>query len=96
MCTPFLIHVEGGLNYLTRTLFRLANKHFLKVADLAALKADYAKAITNFEKVAKSSINNNLMKWSVKEYFMKAIMCHLASKVYILIHLPTLSTIQNR
>ncbi|EGD93649.1 vesicular-fusion protein sec17 [Trichophyton tonsurans CBS 112818] len=58
----------------------LANKHFLKVADLAALKGDYAKAVANFEKVAKSSINNNLMKWSVKEYFMKATMCHLASK----------------
>ncbi|EGE02840.1 vesicular-fusion protein SEC17 [Trichophyton equinum CBS 127.97] len=40
----------------------LANKHFLKVADLAALKGDYAKAVANFEKVAKSSINNNLMK----------------------------------
>ncbi|EZF16346.1 hypothetical protein H112_05783 [Trichophyton rubrum D6] len=69
----------------------LANKHFLKVADLAALKGDYAKAVANFEKVAKSSINNNLMKWSVKEYFMKATMCHLASKVsyYASSTLPT-------
>ncbi|KAI2037855.1 vesicular-fusion protein S17 [Ophidiomyces ophidiicola] len=58
----------------------LANKHFLKVADLAALKGDYYKAIENFEKVAKSSISNHLMKWSVKDYFLKAGMCHLASK----------------
>ncbi|PGH12824.1 hypothetical protein AJ79_04048 [Helicocarpus griseus UAMH5409] len=58
----------------------LANKHFLKVADLAALKGDYYKAIENFEKVAKSSINNNLMKYSVKDYFLKAGICHLASK----------------
>lgn len=57
----------------------LANKHFLKVADLAALKGDYYKAIENFEKVARSSVNNHLMKWSVKDYFLKAGMCHLAT-----------------
>jgi len=50
------------------------------VADLAALKGDYYKAIENFERVSKSSINNHLMKWSVKEYFLKAGICHLASK----------------
>jgi alpha-soluble NSF attachment protein len=62
---------------------RLANKHYLKVADLAAIKGDYYKAIENFERVAKSSINNHLMKWSVKEYFLKAGICHLASKVCV-------------
>ncbi|KAI7092799.1 hypothetical protein KC324_g21939, partial [Hortaea werneckii] len=50
----------------------LANKLFLKLADLSALESDYYKAISNYEKVAKSSINNNLMKWSVKEYLLKA------------------------
>ena len=29
--------------------------------------------------MAKSSINNNLMKWSVKEYFLKSGICHLAT-----------------
>ncbi|KAF2141302.1 uncharacterized protein K452DRAFT_288004 [Aplosporella prunicola CBS 121167] len=57
----------------------LANKLFLKVADLAALEGDYYKAIENFERVSKSSINNNLMKWSVKEYLLKAGICHLAT-----------------
>lgn len=57
----------------------LANKLFLKVADIAALEADYYKAIGNYEKVAKSSLNNNLMKWSVKEYYLKAGICHLAT-----------------
>lgn len=57
----------------------LANKHYLKVGDLAALKADYYKAIENFERVARSSVNNHLMRWSVKDYFLKAGMCHLAS-----------------
>ena len=59
----------------------MANKLFLKVADLAALESDYQRAITNYEKVAQSSVDNNLMKWSVKEYFLKAGICHLASQV---------------
>ena len=61
----------------------LANKLYLKVADLAALDGDYYKAIQNYEKVAKSSLNNNLMKWSVKEYYLKAGICHLASGVSV-------------
>ena len=58
---------------------RLANKLYLKLADISALDADYYKAIANYERVAKSSINNNLMKWSVKEYFLKSGFCHLAT-----------------
>jgi len=58
---------------------RLANKLYLKLADLSALESDYYKAITHYEKVAKSSINNNLMKWSVKEYLLKAGICHLCT-----------------
>ncbi|PSK60370.1 vesicular-fusion protein sec17-like protein [Elsinoe australis] len=57
----------------------LSNKLYLKVADLTALESDYYKAIQNYEKVAKSSLNNNLMKWSVKEYYLKAGICHLAT-----------------
>ncbi|EEA22659.1 vesicular-fusion protein S17 [Talaromyces marneffei ATCC 18224] len=57
----------------------LANKYYLKVADLAAIEADYYKAIGYYEKVGKVSIDNNLMKWSVKDYFFKAGICHLAS-----------------
>lgn len=56
----------------------LANKLYLKVGDLAALEGDYATATQKFEGVAKSSIDSNLMKWSVKEYFLKAGICHLA------------------
>lgn len=60
---------------------RLANKHYLKVADLAALESDYYKAIEHYERIGRSSINNNLMKWSVKDYFLKAGICHLATNV---------------
>lgn len=56
----------------------LANKLFLKVADLAAMEGDYYKAIEHYERVASASVANNLMKWSVKDYFLKAGLCHLA------------------
>jgi alpha-soluble NSF attachment protein len=57
----------------------LANKLWLKVADVAGIEGDYYKAIANYEKVAQQSINNNLMKYSVKDYFLKAGICHLAT-----------------
>jgi alpha-soluble NSF attachment protein len=57
----------------------LANKLWLKVADAAALEGDYYRAIEKYEMVAEQSINNNLMKYSVKDYFFKAGICHLAS-----------------
>jgi alpha-soluble NSF attachment protein len=58
----------------------LANKLWLKTADLIALEGkDYYHAISLYEKVAKSSINNNLMRWSVKEYLLKAGICQLCT-----------------
>ncbi|KAL4870136.1 hypothetical protein BDV12DRAFT_66410 [Aspergillus spectabilis] len=57
----------------------LANKHYLKAADLAALESDYYKAIEHYERIARSAINNNMMKWSVKDYLLKAGICHLAT-----------------
>ncbi|KAK0386520.1 hypothetical protein NLU13_6355 [Sarocladium strictum] len=57
----------------------LANKLWLKVADGAALEGDYNKAIEQYEKVAEKSINNNLMRYSVKDYLFKAGICNLAS-----------------
>jgi alpha-soluble NSF attachment protein len=59
-------------------LCRLANKLWLKVADLAALETDYYKAIEQYEKVAASSITNNLLKWSVKDYYLKSGICLLS------------------
>ncbi|PKY01675.1 vesicular-fusion protein Sec17 [Aspergillus campestris IBT 28561] len=58
----------------------LANKHYLKAADLAALEEDYYKAIEHYERIGRSSISNSLMKWSVKDYFLKAGICHMATK----------------
>jgi alpha-soluble NSF attachment protein len=59
----------------------LSNKLYLKVADLAAMEEDYYRAIKHYERVAQTSLNSNLMRWSVKEYFLKAGICHLATGV---------------
>jgi len=56
-----------------------ANACLLKVAQFSAQLEKYEKAIEIFEKVAKQSLESNLLKWSVKEYFLKAGLCHLAS-----------------
>jgi alpha-soluble NSF attachment protein len=60
------------------TTYRGANKLYLSVAELAGEEGDYYKAIALFEKVATSSISNQLLKWSVKEYLLKSGLCLLA------------------
>ena len=60
----------------------LSNKCSLKAADLYCDESvkDFTKAATTYERIAKESLNNSLAKWSLKEYFLKAILCRLADK----------------
>lgn len=58
----------------------LSNKSFLKMADLAAMDGKYDLAVDKYSMVAKRSLNNNLNKWSLKEYFLKAGLCQLANQ----------------
>jgi alpha-soluble NSF attachment protein len=58
-----------------------ANQCLLKVAHYAALHEDYVKSIDIYDQVAASSLDNKLLKYGVKEYFLKATICHLASGV---------------
>ncbi|KAK0615827.1 soluble NSF attachment protein [Bombardia bombarda] len=58
----------------------LANKLWLKVADISALEGDYYRAIECYDKVADASLSNNLMRYSVKEYFLKAGIAAMATK----------------
>lgn len=44
------------------------------------MSEDYYKAIKIYEKVANQSVSNNLMRYSVKEYFLKGGICHLATQ----------------
>ncbi|KAJ2685055.1 vesicular-fusion protein S17 [Coemansia spiralis] len=56
----------------------LANGCLLKVASFAAQLEKYAQAIEIFETIAEGSLDNQLAKWSIKEYFFKAALCRLA------------------
>ncbi|XP_061394574.1 alpha-soluble NSF attachment protein [Musca vetustissima] len=55
-----------------------ANKCMLKVAQYAAQLEDYEKAINIYEQVAASSLESSLLKYSAKEYFFRAALCHLS------------------
>lgn len=53
----------------------------MKAGDLAALDSDYTPAIQHFEHVAKQAVSNNLMRFSVKDYLLRAGICHLAQDI---------------
>lgn len=53
-----------------------ANKCLLKVAQYAAQLENYDKAIQIYEQVASSSLESSLLKYSCKEYFFRAALCH--------------------
>lgn len=58
-----------------------ANKCLLKVAHYAAQLENYEKAIQIYEQVASSSLDSSLLKYSAKEYFFRAALCHLCVDV---------------
>ncbi|XP_014676680.1 PREDICTED: alpha-soluble NSF attachment protein-like [Priapulus caudatus] len=58
-----------------------ANKCLLKVAQYAAQLGQFEKAIEIYEKVAAGAIDSTLMKYSAKEYFFKAMLCHMCIDV---------------
>eukprot|EP01086_Lenisia_limosa_P015974 TRINITY_DN5478_c0_g1_i1.p1 TRINITY_DN5478_c0_g1~~TRINITY_DN5478_c0_g1_i1.p1 ORF type:complete len:319 (+),score=94.72 TRINITY_DN5478_c0_g1_i1:102-959(+) len=63
-----------------------ANQCLLKVALLSAqvdTDEDYKKAYEIFERVAAAALNNNLLKYSAKDYFLKAGICRLCTKDYV-------------
>ncbi|CAG8500170.1 4620_t:CDS:2 [Ambispora gerdemannii] len=64
----------------------LANNCLLKVATFAATLEQYDKAIEKFEQVANANLDNNLTKWSLKDYFLKAGLCHIANGDHIGAH----------
>ncbi|XP_018422370.1 PREDICTED: beta-soluble NSF attachment protein isoform X3 [Nanorana parkeri] len=53
-----------------------ANKCLLKVAAYTAQLEQYQKAIEIYEQIGTSTMDNPLLKYSAKEYFFKAALCH--------------------
>jgi len=54
-----------------------ANAMWIKVADLSADAEDYKRAISVYEKVSKASLESSALRWGVKDYLFKALLCHL-------------------
>ncbi|XP_055880310.1 alpha-soluble NSF attachment protein-like [Biomphalaria glabrata] len=54
-----------------------ANKCLLKVAQFSATLENYEKAIEIYEQVAVSSMDNSLLKYSAKDHFFRASICHM-------------------
>lgn len=53
-----------------------ANKCDLKAGSMLALNKQYKRAIELFEAVASNACESSLLKYSAKEYFFKAALCH--------------------
>jgi len=54
-----------------------ATKCLVKVAQYAAQQENYDKAIQIYEQVAAAALQSNLLKYSAKDYFFRASLCHL-------------------
>jgi alpha-soluble NSF attachment protein len=68
---------------LTHYFFSLANKCLLKVAQFAADLKLYQVAIEKYEQVASAAVDDPLLKWSLKDYFFRAGLCHLLTGVCV-------------
>ncbi|CAI9730361.1 alpha-soluble NSF attachment protein [Octopus vulgaris] len=58
-----------------------ANKCFLKVAQYSAQLEQYQKAIDIYEEVASASMENSLLKYSAKDHFFRAALCHMCNDI---------------
>lgn len=54
-----------------------ANRCLLNVARYAAQLEQYPRAIEIYEKVGQTCLDNNLLKYSAKEHFLRAALCHM-------------------
>eukprot|EP00494_Astrolonche_serrata_P027378 UN27641 len=54
-----------------------ANKRLLEAANHLATISEFEKAIKYYEKAARDSVDNNLLRWSVKNYLFAAGLCQL-------------------
>lgn len=60
---------------------RSANGCYKEAADIAGTLGQYPRAIELFERVASQSLGSALTRYGVKEYYLKAGLCWLATGV---------------
>jgi len=76
-----LTHFETAADYFEgEGQSSAASKVKIKVADYCALSEKYGRAIDIYEETAIAYLGNNLLKWSAKDLFFKAAVCHLCSE----------------
>uniref|UniRef100_A0A8C2DTS6 Beta-soluble NSF attachment protein n=1 Tax=Cyprinus carpio TaxID=7962 RepID=A0A8C2DTS6_CYPCA len=68
--------VQKSLIWTVCLIYSSANKCLLKVASYSAQLEQYPKAIEIYEQVGTNTMDNPLLKYSAKEYFFKASLCH--------------------
>ncbi|CAD6582144.1 MAG: vesicular-fusion protein S17 [Cyphobasidiales sp. Tagirdzhanova-0007] len=70
---------RAGEWYSSEDATATANAMFKESADLAAQIGNYPKAIQRYEQIANASLSSALTRFSVKEYYLKAGICHLCT-----------------
>lgn len=68
---------QAGDYFETDHADALSTKAYLKCADLSSLSGDYKRAVGLYDNIIKKSVGNSLSKWSLKDYFLKSILCTL-------------------
>lgn len=56
-----------------------SNKCLTKVAEHAAISEEYSKAIEIFQRIAEFNLTTTMLKYSAKDYFFRAALCHLCA-----------------
>ncbi|CCK71029.1 alpha-soluble NSF attachment protein SEC17 KNAG_0F03670 [Huiozyma naganishii CBS 8797] len=69
----------AGEWYAQDQAMALANKSYLKCADLKALDNRFMDASELYSKLIANSMGNRLSQWSLKEYYLKKGLCQLAA-----------------
>ncbi|KAL9716288.1 vesicular-fusion protein S17 [Leucoagaricus gongylophorus] len=70
--------VRAGDWYAQEDAAATANACYKDAADLLAELDQFSQAIARYEQVADHSLNSALTKYSVKEYWLRALLCALA------------------
>lgn len=76
----FIFNYENAIDYLQRAIHFYNSEGITnnlskqKIAELYSHLGNYNKAITIFEELARDSLNSNVKRFMIKEYFMRALL----------------------
>ncbi|KAH9517552.1 hypothetical protein DERF_008218 [Dermatophagoides farinae] len=77
-----VLHYQTAADYYQGEESKVsANRCLLKVAQFSALKADFQKSAEIYEQVAGTCIESPLLKYSAKEHYFRAALCHMCVDV---------------